>query len=89
MVSSQDQTLRGMNMPGGAGGAQVFFLRVRLACRSAHSLHTGGGSQLSSAQHEILVKVDAKQAADELAGSHPPGKESKDPSEEDWGEDRT
>lgn len=43
----------------------------------------------SSAQHEVLVEVDAKQAADKLAGRHPPGKKSKDPSEEERGKYRT
>lgn len=34
------------------------------------------------------MEVNAKQAADDLAGSHPPGEEGKEASEEEGGEDR-
>lgn len=33
------------------------------------------------------MEVDAKEAADDLAGGHPPGKEGKEASEEEGGED--
>lgn len=34
------------------------------------------------------MEVNAKQAADDLAGGHPPGEEGKEASEEEGGEDR-
>lgn len=37
--------------------------------------------------HKVLVEVDAKQRADHLAGSHPPGEEGKEASEEERSED--
>lgn len=87
MIASQDQTLGGIKTLVRVGGAQVFSSGT---CCNAHCLHTEPSSaQLSSAQHEILVKVDAEQAADELAGRDPPGKEGKEPSKENGGEDRT
>lgn len=69
--------------------SSAFSSGAGLDCRSVHNLHTGAIPQLSSALHQILVKVNAKQAADELAGRHPPGKKGKDPSKEDGGEDGT
>lgn len=37
--------------------------------------------------HEVLVEVDAKQRADDLAGGHPPYEESDKTSEENWSEE--
>lgn len=37
--------------------------------------------------HKVLVEVDAKQRADDLAGSHPPREEGEETSEEKWSED--
>lgn len=36
--------------------------------------------------HKVLVEVDAKKRADDLAGSHPPREEGEETSEEKWSE---
>ena len=38
--------------------------------------------------HKVLMEVDAKQGADDLAGSYPPSEEGEETSEENWSEDR-
>lgn len=43
---------------------------------------------LRLALHKVLVEVDAKQRADDLASSHPPCEESKEASEKKRSEDR-